>query len=257
MNYLLFNNSEVETVNNCTLITVSGVRGCYIRDRHQLTKAGTCVKAGICAGKLGSATLLTVSDLETTNPTYTFEGKFEHQPPKKSNISLIVGVPRPQTVKKVIQLAVSYGIQNILFIRMEKTIPSYCESKVWGPDSIQNEIWQSLEQVGDTMMPNVILNKEANYFARSNFSKEILKFDNVIACDGSWTKPLSSLISLNDSERKNFAMILGPEAGFSDRERQWINDSINIQKVGLGERILRLEHAVGAALAIITSRSSI
>jgi 16S rRNA (uracil1498-N3)-methyltransferase len=258
VNYLLFKNNEVQFVDNRPVITVSGSRACYIRDRHQLTTPGTSVKAAIYGGKLGYVKLCSVQDINTDNPSYIFEGEFDKEPPAKSNITLIVGVARPQTIKKVIQLAISYGVSKVEFLRMDKTIPSYCDSKIWIADSIENEIWESLEQVGDSIAVNITLNKDAHYFARAKFAEHILNFDKVIACDSEWTNSIVSFLDSSDqSNNEHIAIILGPEAGFSDRERQWLSSSAKILKSGLGKRIFRLEHAVGCALAICTARRSI
>lgn len=44
-------------------------------------------------------------------------------------------------------------------------------------------------------------------------------------------------------------MLIGPEGGFSPRERSWLKDCINITAVGLGSHILRADTAVCAALS--------
>ena len=45
------------------------------------------------------------------------------------------------------------------------------------------------------------------------------------------------------------ALLIGPEGGFSPKERAWLNDCINVTPVGLGDYILRSDTAVCAALS--------
>lgn len=52
-----------------------------------------------------------------------------------------------------------------------------------------------------------------------------------------------------DNTQGDLAILIGPAGGFTDNEREWLNDSPNITPVTLGENILRAETAAIAMLA--------
>lgn len=53
----------------------------------------------------------------------------------------------------------------------------------------------------------------------------------------------------NEETKDGDAILVGPEGGFSARERNWLKDCINVIPVGLGKFILRADTAVCAALS--------
>lgn len=89
---------------------------------------------------------------------------------------------------------------------------------------------------------------------------EAIRFDNLLAawdperrlifCDeahGS-QNPLPALKAIRE---KRLAVLIGPEGGFSDRERERLQDCSFVTAIPLGPRILRADTAAVAALAVV------
>ena len=75
----------------------------------------------------------------------------------------------------------------------------------------------------------------------------------LIFCDEKFNntkKILDSLLPLKIKQSK-FAILIGPEGGFSDLERKTITEHKKIFPISLGERILRSDTAIAVALFCI------
>jgi len=73
---------------------------------------------------------------------------------------------------------------------------------------------------------------------------------HLIFCDEE-AHSLNSIEHLKSLGSKNLALLIGPEGGFSNEEREYLAEHKNVTKLGLGPRILRADTAAVAALAII------
>ena len=73
---------------------------------------------------------------------------------------------------------------------------------------------------------------------------------HLIFCDEAENKANPFEQSISDKPSK-IAVLIGPEGGFSETERNFLHNRPNVTKLGLGPRILRADTAGVAALAII------
>ncbi|MGE3982761.1 MAG: 16S rRNA (uracil(1498)-N(3))-methyltransferase, partial [Dehalococcoidia bacterium] len=87
---------------------------------------GDSFLAGIVDGLIGRATLRSI-DAEAL--AIDFEP--ERESPPLDPITLIVGLPRPQTAKKVLHEATAMGVQRIHFVRSDLGERSYAHSPLW------------------------------------------------------------------------------------------------------------------------------
>lgn len=62
---------------------------------------------------------------------------------------------------------------------------------------------------------------------------------------------LKTASSASNNEIKQFALFVGPEGGFSEKERKLAKNTNNLQGVSLGERILKAETAAIAGLTLL------
>ena len=112
---------------------------------------------------------------------------------------------------------------------------------------------EAAEQCGLTSIPKVKKSKDLNYLL-DNW-KTIAEDRLLIFCDENISgNPKTLLKSAKKKNKKNkWAILIGPEGGFSQNERNKIiklKDSINIS---LGPRILRSDTAIVSALTIFHS----
>lgn len=72
----------------------------------------------------------------------------------------------------------------------------------------------------------------------------------IVFCDetATGTDPVETLRNLSDPVR---AVLIGPEGGFSEQERELLNAQSFVTAIGLGPRIMRADTAAVAALAVV------
>ena len=78
----------------------------------------------------------------------------------------------------------------------------------------------------------------------------LLGDSQVIFCDEKSTLNAFDLLQNQKYEGKKWSIIIGPEGGFSETERNLINKKNNSLNISLGPRILRSDTAAVAVLSI-------
>ena len=158
------------------------------------------------------------------------------------SIDLVVGVPRPQTVKKVIQAAVMLGTRSLHFVRSEKGDKSYLQSRSLEPGLIQEETIKALEQVWCAMAPDVFVHRSF-----PEFEREVLPTLSAPSRACWVADPAGVEFSLGDSAAIRAAsaitLAIGPERGWSEAELNSFG-SAGWRVLGLGERVVRVELAL-------------
>ncbi|MGL4854203.1 MAG: RsmE family RNA methyltransferase, partial [Lentisphaeria bacterium] len=157
-------------------------------------------------------------------------------PPAPSPITLCVALPRPQTLKKLLQGAIELGVKKIIFFGSNRVEKSFWNSSILEPDALSKQILLGLEQAVDTIAPEIILVPYFNNFI--NKSLPLLAENNQLI----FAHPNSSNSAICTKTSKPTAIIIGPEGGFIPSEVDKLLE-VGCQGVELGERILRVEHA--------------
>ena len=225
---------------------VSGTRALYLYETHEL-KVGVTVKASLYGGKRGHANVL-----EAQRDYVELDVIFDIDAPVRSPISLIIAVPRPQTIKKVVQYAATIGIQSIHFIKTYNVEKSYLQSKSLSPEALNFEVIKGLEQTFDSIAPAIHVHKNYSIFMNTVLpsllgsapARDAFIFDTQIDA-------ASQEIRLVDSAQ--IFLAIGPESGWLDKE---VHDFKNagFKSLSLGARILRVEHALISAVSRIEYR---
>lgn len=159
-------------------------------------------------------------------------------------ISLLVGLARPQTSRKVLHQAASLGLKEIIFFDADKGEPSYGKSSLW-----KNE-WKDLlvkgtEQAFSCHLPK--FQKITGIENSNEFSKSSCKVK--IALDIYEAEVCLSSISLEKNASVQLA--IGPERGWSAKERDWLRKQGFIL-CHMGQRVLRQETAFVAAVGCLS-----
>lgn len=163
-------------------------------------------------------------------------------------ISLIVGVSRPQTCRKILDQATSMGVKEIFFFLADKSKSSYIQSSLWQTDEWMRKIEAGVEQAFGTFVPKcshfdsleeildqLVLRKTTRFIVLDNYESEhALKADWLLG------------------ENSDLVMFVGPERGWSNEERSKLK-SYKCKFFHLGSRVLRVETAIVAALGVLTS----
>ncbi|MCB0354667.1 MAG: 16S rRNA (uracil(1498)-N(3))-methyltransferase, partial [Bdellovibrionales bacterium] len=156
MNSLLFFQNEIVRQflpGEVCELRLSGARAAYVRQWHSLSE-GKEFPALLHQYGRGRASVATLSEQEIC-----FTGRFEPLEIERLKVLAIVGVSRPQTVKKVIHSAVTFGVEELVLVGTERGEKSYLQSHSLAPDQILEETVRALEQATDPHPPAISLLK--------------------------------------------------------------------------------------------------
>jgi RsmE family RNA methyltransferase len=162
-------------------------------------------------------------------------------------LNLIVGLCRPQTVKKVIEVAVTVGIESLHFVRCERSEKSYLHSDVLSQAKMNTQVHQVLEQVWDARAPEIVIHPRFREFAEDVLGSQRRLMLADCASDLPDYSELLAVCSESDSNEQGSRWIaVGPEAGWNAFERTMFLNDLGAKAFSLGPRILRTEQAAQA-----------
>lgn len=155
---------------------------------------------------------------------------------------LLVGLSRPQTSKKILEHATTYGARKIHFFKAALSEKSYLDSKIFEDNAYEEFLLAGLSQSTIyTNLPEFKLDKynPADHYAREtqNTQKFILDIKterSFLDCEINFNHPVT--------------LAIGPERG-------WIQEDIErfhtagFTSVKVSSSILRVEHAVYSAIS--------
>jgi 16S rRNA (uracil1498-N3)-methyltransferase len=210
---------------------------------HVLTvlrrKVGDLFDAGIVNGPRGRASITSIG---AAGIEFTF--KVTSEPAPADPIHLLLGLPRPQTARKILGEATTLGVASMRFFQSEKGEPSYASSTLWTTSEWQRHLRDGAAQAFDTRVPDV-------HHAKS-LAEAIAGLPP--GCARTALDNYEASVRLAPAARTEpLVLALGPERGWSASERDLLRAE-HFTLAHLGERVLRTETAVVASLAIVKAR---
>ena len=202
---------------------------------------GDSFDAGIVNGPIGKGTLVAVAD-----DTLELAFCWQDTPPALEPITLIVGLPRPQAARRILQEATTLGAAAIHFVLTDKGDANYASSALWHSGEWRRHLIAGAQQAFTTRLPEVSTGRTLAELLRSSpFSESLrLALDNY---EGS--RLLGNVIDI----KLPMTLALGSERGWSAGERRALRQA-GFELVHLGTRVLRTETACIAALALVRAR---
>jgi len=198
-------------------------------------REGELFDAGIVNGARGKGT---ITSIEPGHIVFRFDALAD--PPEPDPIHLLVGLPRPQTARKILNEATSLGVASLRFFPSEKGEPSYATSSLWKTLEWRRHLLEGAAQAFDTRLPDVIHGPGlAELVAALPVGCVRIALDNYEA---------SGRMSPAAAKRP-LALAFGPERGWSAAERALLRGN-GFELAHLGERVLRTETSVVAAVAV-------
>ena len=214
------------------------------RARHLSETVGLAVggtfHVGIANGLRGIATVMALA------PKFSFTVAWEKSAQRRLPLTVLVGLPRPQTAKKVLHDLASLGAARIIFFESAKGDPGYLTSSLWKDGEWREHVLKGTEQACSTLVPEV---------TRVGSLIEAIGFIDATA----WKLALDPYEAAGAPEisapAKAAVLAIGPERGFAEEERAVLRNA-GFAFAHLGDRILRVEAAalVGGALMLAQLR---
>ncbi len=167
---------------------------------------------------------------------------------KPADIWMLFAPVKKLRIDFIAQKITELGARVIWPVLTERTqYKSIKESKI-----LANAI-EAAEQCGLTFIPKVNKIENLEYIIDNwnhiDSERTLIFCDE--KCENNPKKQLESLKKINKSNK--WAILIGPEGGFSDKEREKINSVKNLSIISLGPRILRSDTAIVSSLSLFHS----
>lgn len=214
------------------------------RAQHLLTvlrrQIADTFDAGILNGPRGKGTIQAIN-ADTLELAFTWGAALPAPPP----ITLIVGLPRPQTARDVLRDASTLGLAALHFVRTEKSDPNYVQSSLWTSGEWRRHVIAGAEQAFATQLPEVSFDRTL-----SELLAALPASGHRVALDNYEAQTALSTVNFNALP---IVLAIGSERGWSAAERDLLR-ATGFDLLHLGERVLRTETAVVASLAITRAK---
>lgn len=211
---------------------LTGRRLAHVREVHRAV-VGDNLTVGLLGGKMGRGRVLRLDD-EALELALTLD----QEPPSKLPLTLVVALPRPKVLNRVVAAAASLGVARLVFVNAWKVEKAYWSSPRMAPEHLRQQLILGLEQAKDTVLPELRLARLFRPFVEDELPTLVGQGMGLVAHPGSgqpFPKALAAPITL----------AMGPEGGWIDAEVASLLRA-GLRPLDLGPRILRTETALAA-----------
>lgn len=211
------------------------------RARHLLdvldTAPGRELRCGLLDGPLGTATVVAVRDR-----TVALACSFEAERPPRPRDVLLLAVPRPKVLRRVIEDATALGYGRIVLFRSWRVDKSHLQSQALAPEALRTHAIAGLEQSRRTHLPAIVVEPLFKPFVEDRLGELVESKERFVA-DPDAAMPTSAV-----RPRGPIALAVGPERGFTGYEVGKLSDA-GFTPVGAGAHPLRVETAIAVVTA--------
>jgi len=212
--------------------------------------AGGTFDAGIVNGPRGRGTLVAAGP-----EALTLAFEWGAAPPPLHPLTLLIGLPRPQTARDILRDATSLGVAAMHFVAAEKGEPSYARSALWASGEWRRQLLAGAAQAFDTRLPEVTRGGSlVEAVGRLPQGVARIALDNYEAAASLARLELAPADAAIPTAAGAVVLAIGAERGWSPAERALLRGS-GFAFTHLGARVLRTETAVTAAIALITAKA--
>lgn len=232
MNIVLLEPNQITTTDN--IWQVENQRQLQHLQQHIQLNCGDTLKVGVRNGQRYLTEVISVSEQQIRIRPIQVEAI-----PAKLPVHLILALPRPKVLRRIIMDAVTLGVERISLIHSYRVDKSYWQSPFL--QQLDDYVTLGLEQAGDTIAPEIQLYKRFKPFV-----------EDVLPTFISDQKPAYVAHPYAEQQmpyaiQHSCHLIVGPEGGFIPYEVDLLIKN-GCQAMSLGNRILRTETAVSHIL---------
>lgn len=245
------NFSQCKTQSNAQIIAPE-----QITHVHNILNAqiGDTLKIGQLGGNLGTAVIESI----LPDIIQLCEVRLDIAPPAKLDVTVILALPRPKVLRRLIMDMTALGVRDIVLINSYRTQKSYWQSPML--TRLDEFIVEGLQQGVDTVAPIITLQKRFKPFVEDELAALItdrvivahpyaqLSFADYLQQQACVSNLFASVKTSNISDKTLPSVVfIGSEGGWIDYEIELLQAQ-GCQAVNIGSRILRTEAAVNVLL---------
>ncbi|CAI8994526.1 Ribosomal RNA small subunit methyltransferase E [Pseudomonas chlororaphis] len=207
----------------------------HMQEVHRAA-VGDSLRVGRIGGLMGSAELLRLEPGEAE-----LQVSLDQPPPAKLPLSLVLALPRPKMLRRVLQTVAAMGVPRLVLVNSYRVEKSFWQTPFLEPEAIREQLILGLEQARDSVLPEVAIEKRFKPFVEDRLPALVEGTLGLVGHPGQYPACPRGL-------DEPVTLAIGPEGGWIPYEIDLLGKS-GLQPVQLGERILRVETAVTALLA--------
>lgn len=207
----------------------------HLQEVHR-AESGDSLRVGRVGGLMGKAQILRLESHEAE-----LQISLDQPPPAKLPLTLLLALPRPKMLRRVLQTVASMGVPRLILLNSYRVEKSFWQTPFLEPAAIREQLILGLEQARDTVLPEVRIEKRFKPFVEDHLAQISAGTQGLVGHPGNYPacpRAVDGPVTL----------AIGPEGGWIPYEVDKLAEA-GLQPVQLGERILRVETAVTALLA--------
>lgn len=244
MNFLLVAPEELTTGGRCVL---RDRRARHLRDVLR-AEVGQQLRAGVLGGDLGTARVVRIDDDEAE-----VEVHLTHPPDPVADV-LLLAMPRPKVLLRMLQHAAALGFARIVLFRCWRVDKTWLHSRACSPELQREQLVLGLEQAGRTHLPEVLRFDRFRPMVEDHLPALALPRPRFVAHPAATARTADLALSSGPC-----ALAIGPDGGFLPYEIRKLADQ-GFLPVSCGPHPLRTETALAVLhgqLALLRQRGSL
>lgn len=198
---------------------------------------GDRIQVGRIGGLLGEGEVL-----EVGQDAVLLAIALDRLPPPPSPVSLLLALPRPKILRKVLQAAAAMGVKRLALVGSYRVEKSYFGSPLLAADALRGELLLGLEQGRDTVLPEVTLDRFFKPFVEDRLDEAFPTARRLLAHP--MAAPPIERLPPGPGEA---VVAIGPEGGWTAYEVSSLRER-GFEPFTMGPRALRVDQAVPFAV---------
>lgn len=158
MNCLLLPPEAVHESEQTGKVVVKNVRQIAHIQQVLGLQVGDDIKIGVLDGQLGRAKIAAIAEHAVTLEQMILD----EQPPSKLPLTVVLALPRPKVLRRLIMDMTALGIRHIVLVNSYRSEKSYWQSPLL--KRLDEFVLEGLEQGVDTVLPTISLKKRFKPF---------------------------------------------------------------------------------------------
>jgi 16S rRNA (uracil1498-N3)-methyltransferase len=205
------------------------------RHVHEVLAAtpGDRIRVGVVGGRMGEAEVLAAGGEELL-----LAPRLDQEPPAPAPLQLLVAMPRPKILRRVLQAAASMGVKRIVLAGSYRVERSYFASPLLAPAALREQLLLGLEHGRDTVLPEVQVRRLFKPLVEDELDA-LLPAPVRLLAHPAEERPLAA----RPPGAGPAALAIGPEGGFTAYEAGLL-EAHGFLPFSLGPRVLRVDAAV-------------
>lgn len=222
---------------NAYRVRLTGRRLVHVTSVHK-AELGKELSVGLVGGKMGRGKVVRLD-----GEALEMDVCLNQNPPPKLPVTVILALPRPKVLNRVIASTTSLGVARIVLINAWKVEKAYWKSPRLSEENLLHQRILGLEQAKDTCLPELSLARLFRPFVEKALPALVFDSQKLVAHPGSSHACPRAIAG-------PCTLAIGPEGGWIDRELDSFEQA-GFSPVDLGPRILRTETVLAALLGRI------